>query len=135
MSEISRKEFLDLLAKCDPKTRKTALRVVDGKVDQDHAMYIQEELDFVDSDMTVRSISHVSARTCSFGHLQDPKTRLVGLCETCGKFTCSAQGCSFTCVRCGRALCRRHASVHKGQAYCYGWCNLMFWWRKFWGLD
>lgn len=138
MNEKSRKEFLDLLAKSDTKTRETSLRAIDGKVDQDHAEYIQEKLSFVDSDMTVRSVSHVSSRTCSFGHLLDPKTRLAAVCEVCGKYTCSTEGCSYTCVRCSRALCGRHAKLHAGQAYCSR-CNWTYWFekcfKKFWGFD
>ncbi|GAI99374.1 unnamed protein product, partial [marine sediment metagenome] len=34
MNEKSRKEFLDLLAKSDTKTRETSLPAIDGKVDQ-----------------------------------------------------------------------------------------------------
>jgi DNA-directed RNA polymerase subunit RPC12/RpoP len=51
--------------------------------------------------------------------LQDQHTRLVAVCEVCGSHTCSAAGCSYTCARCSRALCRRHASVYANdEAYC-----------------
>jgi len=119
MSEMTRKELLDLLAKCDPKTRKTSMRVIEGKVGENRATYIQETVDFVDSDMTVRSVDFISSRTCSFGHLQDQKIRLVSVCEECHSYTCSAEGCSFTCVRCGQALCRHCASLRSNKdAYC-----------------
>jgi hypothetical protein len=120
MSEaMTRKELLDLLAKSDPKTRKTSMRVFEGKVDQDHAAFIHENLNFVDSDLAVRTIDFTSSRTCSFGHMQDQKVRLVSVCEECHLYTCSAEGCSFTCVRCGKALCRNCTFLHKNKdAYC-----------------
>ena len=119
MSEMTRKELLDLLAKCEPKTRKTSMRVIEGKAGPGRAAYIQEKADFVDADSTVRSVDFISSRTCSFGHLQDQKTCLVSVCEECHLYTCSAQGCSFTCVRCGRAICRNCTFLHaEKDAYC-----------------
>jgi hypothetical protein len=124
MSEaMTRKELLDLLAKSEPKTRNTSMRVIEGKVDQDGAAYIHEKVDFVDSDLTVRSVDFTSSRTCSFGHLQDQKVRLLSVCEVCAAYTCSwaedGSRCSFTCVRCGRAICKNHTFLHaKKDAYC-----------------
>jgi len=119
MSEMTRKELLDLLAKSEPKTRNTSMRVIEGKVDQDGAAFIRENVSFVDTDLTVRSVDFTSSRTCSFGHLQDQKTCLVSVCEECHLYTCSAPGCSFTCIRCGRAICRDCTFLHaKKDAYC-----------------
>jgi hypothetical protein len=114
-----------------PRTRKTVMRVIEGKADQDDAAFIQEQLSFIEPDMTVRQVDFISSRTCSFGHLQDQQTRLVAVCEMCGVYTCSTPGCSFTCIRCGRALCRKHAHVYAdGEAYCSG-CRFMKWLRIF----
>ena len=119
MSEKTREELLDLLRRCSPRTRRTVMRVVEGKVSQDNAAFIQEQLSMVESDLTVRQVDFISSRTCDFGHLLDQQTRLVAVCERCGRHTCSAPGCSFTCARCGKALCRRHAHVHgPDEAYC-----------------
>jgi len=122
VDEKTRDELLELLAKCNPRTRKTVMRVVEGKASQDNAAFIQEQLSFIEQDangMTVRSVDFISSRTCDFGHLQDQHTRLVAVCEICGTHTCSTAGCNYTCARCGRALCRRHASVYgDGEAYC-----------------
>lgn len=119
MNEKTREEFLKLLERSNPRTRKTVMRVIEGKVSQDDAAFIQEQLSFVEPDLTVRSVDFVSSRTCDFGHLQDQQTRLVAVCGQCGAYTCSAPGCSLACARCGVALCRRHARVHgEGEAYC-----------------
>jgi len=121
MSETkSRKELLDIVAKSEPKTRTTSMRVIEGKADENRATYIHEHVDFVDSDMTVRSVDFTSSRTCSFGHLQDQKkVHLFSVCDECHSRTCTAEGCSFTCVRCGRAVCRNCASLHANKdAYC-----------------
>ena len=121
MPEMTREELLALLARSNPRTRRTVMRVVEGKVDQDNAAFIQEQLSFVDRGLTVRSVDFISSRTCSFGHLQDQQTRLVAVCEVCHSYMCSTPGCSFTCARCGRAICRRHVHVcGEDEAYCSG---------------
>jgi hypothetical protein len=41
------------------------------------------------------------------------------VCEVCGSHVCSTVGCSYTCARCSRALCRCHASVYSSdESYC-----------------
>jgi hypothetical protein len=119
MAERTRGDFLNLLRRSNPRTRKTVMRVIEGKADQDGAAFVQEQLNFIDPEMTVRSVDFISSRTCSFGHLQDQQTRLTGVCERCGAVTCSTPGCSQSCQRCGRAYCRAHISVYSnGEAYC-----------------
>jgi hypothetical protein len=112
MRERTRRDYINLMRGSRPRTRKTVTRVIEGKVDQDGATFIQEQLSFVEPDLTVRQVDFISSRTCSFGHLTDQQVRLVGKCERCESITCSTPGCSFTCSRCGKALCRRHAHVY-----------------------
>lgn len=132
MSKIKRQDFLDLLSQCNPRTRKTTFRLIEGKADQDAAAFVQEKMDFIDMDGTVRSVDLISSRTCSFGHLQDQQTRLTSVCERCGAYTCSSPGCSFTCLRCGGAFCRRHIHIFSdGKAYCnkcrfFKWLRILF---------
>jgi len=119
MAEETRDELLELLKQCNPRTRKTVMRVIEGKVSRDKAAFIQEQLSFMEPDMTVRSVDVIATKTCDAGHLLDQHVRLIAVCEVCGLHTCSTPGCSFTCARCGRALCRRHASVYgDNEAYC-----------------
>ena len=129
---MNRQEFLDLLAQCNPRTRRTTLRLIEGKAQEDNAAFVQERLDFIDRDGTVRSVDLISSRTCSFGHCLDQQTRLVGVCEVCHAYTCSVgatsgapgkatspTACSFSCVKCGCALCRRHVHISSdGETYC-----------------
>ncbi|MCJ7762724.1 hypothetical protein MUP38_04625, partial [Candidatus Bathyarchaeota archaeon] len=118
--EKTRKEFLDLLSKSNPRTRKTTLRLIENKVSEDDTVFAQEELNFVEADATVRSVSIIATKTCDYGHLLDQHTRLVAVCEVCGLHTCSTAGCSYTCARCGRAICRRHVAFiySSDEAYC-----------------
>jgi hypothetical protein len=123
MNEKTREDFLGSLSKSNPRTRKTVMRVVEGKASQDNAAFIQEQLNFIEQDatgMTVRSVDFISSRTCDFGHLQDQHVHLTAVCEICRAHTCSTAGCSYTCARCGRALCRRHVSFiySSDEAYC-----------------
>lgn len=139
MNERSRKEIMELLAKSSGVRHERFIRTIEGKASQDDVEpiveHIQDVFNLVDENSTPRSIKLLGTRTCDFGHVLDQKVRSVSKCERCGLLTCSSKGCSFTCIRCGRALCRRDASIHKGQAYCSGWCSLTYWWRKFWGVD
>lgn len=119
MSRMSREDFLDELGRSNPRTRRTTVRHIEGRASQDGALYVQEELNFVDPDLTVRSVNYIGTRTCDFGHLQDQQTRLVAVAECCGAITCSAAGCSWTCTSCSRSICRPHAKVYdNGEVYC-----------------
>lgn len=119
MSRINLQDILNEAAQSAGRTRKTTARVVDGVAGPDAPMFENEELSFRDPDMTMRSVKLLINRTCSSGHLTDDHVRMVGVCEVCGAYTCSTEGCSFTCRRCGRALCARHAHVlGDGDAVC-----------------
>ncbi len=124
MSKMTRKAFLRQFRKGNPRTQKTTLRIVEGKVTDDNAAYVQDVLSYVAPDLTAQQLDIITSRTCSFGHLQDQSTRLTARCEVpgCKAVTCSTPGCSHTCGRCGRALCRRHVHLYDGdkkeEAYC-----------------
>ena len=134
MSKLTRQQFLDEFGKGTPRTRKTTARLVEGKVDQDGAAFVQEVMNFVGPDLTVRQVDVISSRTCSSGHLQDQHTKLTGVCEVCGAITCSVVGCGYTCTRCGKALCRRHAYPYgENEVYCPR-CRPWKWLRLFLGL-
>ena len=118
MSEKTREELLQLLTKCSPRTRKTFMRTIEGKVADDNVAVIKETLDFMQPDLTVRSVEFISSRTCSHGHLLDDKTRIVAVAECCSAITCSVEGCSLNCNRCSKSLCRRHAHTLGDLTYC-----------------
>lgn len=63
MSEMSREDLLNLLAKSNPRTRRTVMRVVEGKVAQDDIAFVQEQLSFV--DRTSRSETSISSASAS----------------------------------------------------------------------
>ena len=117
---LTRRELLAYLRRCSPRTRSTVIRAVEGRVSSDGVAFIKEHMEFVEPDMvTTRTVDFVSARTCEFGHLLDEKNRLVSTSSCCGAMTCSVEGCSLNCIRCGASLCRRHASVYAdGEVYC-----------------
>jgi len=119
MSRMTPEELLDLFARSNPRTRKTTTRVVEGKVSEDGTIYVQEELNFVDPSLTVRSVNLVGSRFCDSDHVLDQTTRLVARCRMCNSLTCSAPGCSHTCSRCNAPVCARHVHLYgEGEAYC-----------------
>jgi hypothetical protein len=118
MSKMSREDLLKLLAKCSPRTRKTVIRVVDGRMSQDDAAFVQEQVSFIEPDMTVRTVDFISSRLCDAGHAIDQQNRLVGQCSICKAYVCS-QCQAATCGRCGLLVCGAHARVYgEGEAYC-----------------
>lgn len=117
---LTRRDLLAYLGRCGPRSRSTVIRAIEGKVSRDQVAFIKEHLEFIEPDLvTTRTVDFVSARTCDFGHLLDERNRLVSTASCCGALTCSVEGCSLNCVRCGRSLCRRHAAVYPdGEVYC-----------------
>jgi hypothetical protein len=87
-------------------------------------------LNFVDPDLTVRTVNYIGTRTCDFGHLQDQQTRLVAVAECCGAITCSAPGCSWTCTDCSRSICRPHAKVYDDGEVCCPRCRPLAFLRR-----
>jgi len=130
MSRLTRQELLDLLAQSNPRTRKTTLRLLEDSVSEDQVAFLQEELSFMSQDMTVRLVNLICSRTCDFGHVQDQQTRIVSRCSYCHAWTCSAPGCSFTCQRCGHAVCRAHARLHGEKEVCCSHCAPLVWLRE-----
>jgi hypothetical protein len=119
MARMTREEFLDLLARSNPRTRKTTTRIIEGRASEDNTAFVQEELNFVDPSMTVRSVNLIATRFCDSDHVLDQTTRLVARCRICNALTCSAPGCSFTCARCRAPVCAAHIRVYdEKEAYC-----------------
>jgi Fe2+ or Zn2+ uptake regulation protein len=136
MVNTTRKELLDLLKGCSPRTRKTVLRLVEGKASQDGVSFVKENLSFLEQDGTVRAVEIFGARTCDFGHVLDQQTRLVSVCAKCGRYTCSSSSpqCSWTCSCCGNSFCRSHVSTYAdGESYCAR-CRPRKWFRLFFDL-
>ena len=119
MSRMTREDLLDLLARSNPRTRKTVLRVIEGRVSQDDVAFVQEQLTFVDPTMTVRNVDFVGVRQCSAGHVLGQEQHLVAQCSRCSGWTCSAPGCTHTCSSCNAILCSACARVYgPDEAYC-----------------
>jgi len=119
VDEKTRAELLDLLARSNPRTRRTVLRVIEGRVSQDDVAFIQEQLTFVDPTMTVRNVDFVGVRLCSAGHVLGQEQRLVAQCARCSAYTCSVPGCTHICSRCNVTICNTCAHVYgPDEAYC-----------------
>jgi len=119
MSKLTRQDLLDLLARSNPRTRRTVVRVLEGRVSQDDVAFIQEQLTFVDPTMTVRNVDFVGVRQCSAGHVLGQEQHLVAQCSRCSAWTCSAPGCTRTCSHCNAVLCSACSHVYgPDEAYC-----------------
>lgn len=136
MNEKSRQDYLDSLSKASQKTINTTTSSIEGKVDDDGVTYTKTTGSFIGEGNIPEFFTHHSLKACSFGHvLQGQKITILGQCQVCQRFTCSMPGCHFVCAVCARSLCRRHTVQHGEMAYCRGWCNFIYWWRRFCGLD
>ena|GEM_PF-3690675 len=119
MAKLSRDEFLKSVEHITPRTHDWEQAILDGKVSEDNREYSVDKVTCVGADGVVRSIKHISHKSCDFGHLQQSTVNFLSKCARCGKITCTSEGCGYTCARCGHAFCRRHVSVYSdGQAYC-----------------
>lgn len=119
MPERTREDLLKLLARSNPRTRRTVLRVIEGRVSDDDIAFIQEQMSFVAPDMTVRNVDFVGVRLCSAGHVLGQEQHLVAQCSRCSAWTCSAPGCTHTCSSCNAILCSACARVYgPDEAYC-----------------
>ena len=126
MPDMSREEIEALADKSTGQTRRSAIRILEGKASEDNVTQSQHQYNFIDENLTVRSIDYVGTRTCDFGHVlgQGQQAQITARCEVCGKLTCSMSmdsgpRCSFNCLHCGKALCRPHAHIYvDGQVYC-----------------
>lgn len=122
MDELTRKALLDLLQKCNPKTRSTFAQIIQGKVsDEGGIPFIREELGFLDPDMAMRKVTLLESHLCDCGKLISQKNPLLGKCQHpgCKSYVCAE--CSKVCSRCGKTVCQQpgHFKQYKdGTIYC-----------------
>jgi len=119
MTERSRRDFLELLAKCNPRTRSTTMQAVEGRASEDKVGYIKEELSFLEPDLTTRRVTFISTRVCDCGKLVSQENALAGACQFpgCTNFTCKE--CARVCSRCRRMFCPGHYSSYvDGDIFC-----------------
>jgi len=109
-------------------------RIIGGKVSESHHIYDDHDIRSEGPNGSMDSLKLSCSYSCDFGHIVDQKIRLVGRCEVCGRLTCETAGCNFTCIHCGRALCRKHASVYSDdEVYCHR-CRPIKWLKIFFCL-
>jgi len=122
MSKTSGEDFLNSVENISPRTHEVEQAVLDGKISNDNREYRVDKVAHIDENGVTWSIRNVSHKTCDFGHLLQPKANL-SKCQQCGKVTCpaveSSYKCSYSCIRCGAAICRKCASRRGSkEAYC-----------------
>jgi len=123
MNERTRKDFLDLLKKSNPRERKTAVQRVEGKVSSDGTNYVKEELSFMSPDLTTRQVTFVSSRLCDCGAMLSANNPILGTCQyisvrnkVCEVYLCSQ--CSRACERCRKRICPKHSIKVGDVFYC-----------------
>jgi hypothetical protein len=134
VDEKTRDELIELLKKCNPRTRSTTIYGVEGRASEDKVGYIKEQLSFLEPDFTMRQVTFVSSRVCDCGTLISQENALAGVCQHpgCTKFVCIR--CRRVCWRCNKTYCSEHASVYKdGETSCRR-CRPIKWLRMFFDL-
>ena len=134
MAENTRDELLELLKKCNPRTRSTTMQAVEGRASEDKVGYVKEELSFMEPDFTTRRVTFISSRICDCGKLVSQDNALAGVCQYhgCTRFTCKE--CTRVCSRCGRMFCPDHGTVYRdGDIFCTR-CRPIKWLRLFFDL-
>ena len=132
MDPLTREELLKLLERCNPRTRKTQIYTVRGKI-EDGVASVREELSFIEPDGTVRAVEISELRSCACcGRAIGTDTHVGGVVQSCSSVVCA--NCFFVCVRCGRSLCRKDATLYgDGDVVCTS-CKLVKWLRLFFSL-
>ena len=134
MNERSRRDFLELLSRSNPRTRSTTMQAVEGRASEDGLQFVKEEMSFLAPDLTTRKVVFVSSRVCDCGRLISQENALAGACQSpgCANFTCKE--CSRVCSRCGRMFCPDHCTVYgDGEVFCTR-CKPIKWLRLFFDL-
>jgi Rieske Fe-S protein len=136
MKEKNREDFLKLLNKSNPKSRRTSIQSIHGRVEDDDVPYVSETLNFVAPDMTTREVVLYESHLCSCNRVLAKSNVLLGRCQHpgCTNYVCA--GCMKEC-RCGRIVCPSHASKFKenGEAvYFCRKCRILKWVRVFFNV-
>jgi len=124
MNEKSRKDFLDLFKKSNPRQRNTTVQRVEGKASSDGTNFVKEELSFMSPDLTTRQVTFVSSRLCDCGAMLSANSPILGTCQyksfgkECGVYLCSQ--CSRICERCRKRICPKHSVKVNDVYYCSG---------------
>lgn len=127
-------EIERILQEANLEGRDRKCRIPGKKASESGQAYIQDEFKYEGPNESMDSLQVSRSFTCDFGHYIDQKIRLVARCEVCGHLTCDTPDCSMSCINCGQALCRKHASVYAdGDVYCHR-CRPIKWLRIFFGL-
>jgi len=134
MDKFTREEIRKEIAKQPSYTRNIVVGVIGEKAKDTEELFQQEELEFYVKGNPV-SLKWLSTKVCSGGHLLGPDCNAFGLCQipSCKAVVCDKEGCGFTCGRCGRTICARHAHIFKDGEVACPRCKLRSWLRRiFW---
>ena len=118
-SQVEFDALTERVARQAPVTRKTTVRVFNGKLSDAGELFSRENAEFIDGNF-IETIDLLNWSNCDFGHLIGSNgVEVAGRCFRCRRWVCSAPGCARTCVRCGRVCCGQHSFVTADGAYCH----------------
>lgn len=117
---MTRKEFLEMLARCNAKTRKTTVATIGEAVSSNKVSYIKEEATCLEPDMTTRQVTLMETARCDCGRILSSKDNpLEGKCQHPGCLRYVCKSCAGICSRCGKTVCHLHYKRYSdGEVYC-----------------
>ena len=116
MERFTRQDVVKQSNGRNPRTRHTTAQVVDeDTVSDDRAVYVKEEISYLEEDLTMRQVTVISSRVCECcGALLSEANKLAGRART--MFVC--QECAVRCTRCAKILAPAEARRLLGRSYC-----------------
>jgi hypothetical protein len=128
-------EIERILQNSNLEGRDRKFRIPGAKISKSGQTYSQDDFKYEGPNESMDSLQVSRSFTCDFGHYVDQKIRLVARCEVCDRLTCETVNCSLNCTNCGKALCRKHASLYADEeVYCRR-CRPIKWLKIFFGVQ
>ena len=120
MDEKTRRDFIDLLNRSNPRQRKTTTQSVEGPASADGVTFVREEMSFVEPDATARQVVLTSSRQCDCGLVLTQSNPFLGQCQYRGCHGYLCAGCLRKCTRacCGKVVCHEHSRELSGSVFC-----------------
>jgi len=99
-----------------PKARTDRIFALGNQVSETEGLVssVRTEYQVEDEQHNPRTVELVTVGLCANGHALSEQNRVAGRCmvEGCGKVLCSVRGCAYSCMACGRTMCRQHATFY-----------------------
>ena len=114
MAKETEDEIFDQFSQSNARQRSSSIYSIGGRMseDEDHVGFAEDKLNFLQRDLTTRSVILRQSYLCDCGRPFSQSNPVAGTCQHggggCGAFLCSECIKIQTCHRCQRTFCPAH---------------------------